>query len=77
MLIEGETGAGKELAARAVAATRYPPEGMRGVSVSQRGNRYGTVADYFKGVNEQIAANKPFMRLMQRHGREPEWWELY
>ncbi len=42
-------------ASRAVAATRYPPEGMRGVSVSQRGNRYGTVADYFKGVNEQIA----------------------
>lgn len=39
----------------AVAATRYPPEGVRGISVSQRGNRYGTVADYFSQVNEQIA----------------------
>jgi 2-dehydro-3-deoxyglucarate aldolase len=38
----------------AVAATRYPPQGMRGVSVSQRSNRYGTVADYFKGANEQM-----------------------
>ncbi len=42
-------------ARRAVAATRYPPQGMRGVSVSQRSNRYGTVADYFKGINEQIS----------------------
>jgi 2-dehydro-3-deoxyglucarate aldolase len=43
-----------EEAARAVAATRYPPQGVRGVSVSQRSNRYGTVADYFKDINEQI-----------------------
>jgi 2-dehydro-3-deoxyglucarate aldolase len=42
-------------ARRAVAATRYPPQGMRGVSVSQRNNRYGTVADYFKHINEQIS----------------------
>ena len=41
-------------ARRAVAATRYPPQGIRGVSVSQRSNRYGTVPDYFTGVNEQI-----------------------
>jgi len=41
-------------ARRAVAATRYPPQGIRGVSVSQRSNRYGTVVDYFKGINEQI-----------------------
>lgn len=38
----------------AVAATRYPPQGMRGVSVSQRSNRYGTVADYFKSANDQM-----------------------
>ncbi|MDO9403528.1 MAG: 2-dehydro-3-deoxyglucarate aldolase [Polaromonas sp.] len=38
----------------AVAATRYPPQGIRGVSVSQRSNRYGTVPDYFKGINDQI-----------------------
>ena len=43
-----------EEAARAVAATRYPPQGVRGVSVSQRSNRYGTVANYFTGINEQI-----------------------
>ena len=42
-------------ARRAVAATRYPPAGVRGVSVSQRSNRYGSVADYFKIVNENIA----------------------
>ena len=29
----------------AVAATRYPPQGVRGVSVAHRSNRYGTVAD--------------------------------
>ena len=34
-------------ARRAVAATRYPPQGIRGVSVSQRSNRFGTVPDYF------------------------------
>ena len=43
-----------EEAQRAVAATRYPPQGFRGVSVSQRGNRFGTVAGYFEGVNDQI-----------------------
>ena len=42
-------------ARRAVAATRYPPDGVRGVSVSQRSNRYGSVADYFKIVNDNIA----------------------
>ncbi len=39
----------------AVAATRYPPQGVRGVSVSQRSNRYGAVDDYFAKVNEQIS----------------------
>jgi 2-dehydro-3-deoxyglucarate aldolase len=39
----------------AVAATRYPPEGVRGVSVSQRSNRYGTVKDYFQVINDNIA----------------------
>lgn len=41
-------------AIRAVAATRYPPQGVRGVSVSQRSNRYGTVPGYFTGINDQI-----------------------
>ena len=38
----------------AVSATRYPPQGIRGVSVSQRSNCYGTVPGYFQGINEQI-----------------------
>ena len=42
-------------ARRAVAATRYPPAGVRGVSVSMRHNRYGTVPDYLKLVNDNIA----------------------
>lgn len=41
-------------ARRAVAATRYPPQGIRGVSVSQRSNRYGTIPDYFTTVNAHI-----------------------
>ena len=36
-----------EEAARAVAATRYPPCGMRGVASVHRANRYGRVPDYF------------------------------
>jgi 4-hydroxy-2-oxoheptanedioate aldolase len=43
-----------EEAARAVAATRYPPQGIRGVALSHRGNRYGRVADYFTRANEEI-----------------------
>src|SRR5436190_18251703 len=39
-----------EEARRAVAATRYPPAGIRGVSVSQRSNKYGTVPNYFQTV---------------------------
>lgn len=37
-----------------MAVTRYPPQGIRGVSVSQRNNRYGTIADYFTQVNQHI-----------------------
>jgi 2-dehydro-3-deoxyglucarate aldolase len=44
-----------EEAQRAVAATRYPPQGIRGVSVAQRSNRYGTVPGYFQKVNDAIA----------------------
>ena len=43
-----------EEAASAVAATRYPPQGMRGVSVSQRSNRYGTVPNYFQEANQHM-----------------------
>ena len=43
-----------EDARRAVAATRYPPEGVRGVSVSHRSNRYGTVKDYQQVIGTNI-----------------------
>lgn len=44
-----------EQARAAVAATRYPPQGVRGVSVSQRSNRYGSVPGYFERINDEIA----------------------
>src|SRR3954470_14987097 len=43
-----------EEAARAVAATRYPPRGMRGVASVHRANRYGRVTDYFARADEEI-----------------------
>ncbi|KJM59434.1 5-keto-4-deoxy-D-glucarate aldolase [Pluralibacter gergoviae] len=43
-----------EEAALAVSSTRYPPEGIRGVSVAHRSNGYGTVADYFRQINQNI-----------------------
>ncbi len=42
-------------AQRAVRATRYPPEGVRGVSVAQRFNRYGTVPEPLLGANAQVS----------------------
>jgi 4-hydroxy-2-oxoheptanedioate aldolase len=41
-------------AKRAVAATRYPPHGIRGVATTARASRYGRVKDYLKTANEQI-----------------------
>jgi len=43
-----------EEARRAVAATRYPPEGIRGVAVATRANQYGRVKDYFRRVHEEL-----------------------
>ena len=41
-------------ARRAVASTRYPPEGTRGVAVCHRSNRYGTVENYLDLVDDNI-----------------------
>jgi 2-keto-3-deoxy-L-rhamnonate aldolase RhmA len=41
-------------ARRAVAATRYPPEGIRGMAGLSRASRFGTVADHFRTANERI-----------------------
>ncbi|CAG9165679.1 2-dehydro-3-deoxyglucarate aldolase [Cupriavidus respiraculi] len=43
-----------EQAHQAVLSTRYPPQGTRGVSMAQRSNRYGTVPDYFRQINDNI-----------------------
>ncbi len=43
-----------EEAKRAVAAVRYPPHGVRGVSANSRANRFGRVKDYFKRADGEI-----------------------
>jgi 4-hydroxy-2-oxoheptanedioate aldolase len=37
-----------------VAATRYPPHGIRGFAGTTRANRYGRVPDYAKRASEEI-----------------------
>ena len=44
----------EEEAKRAAAFTRYPPHGVRGVAGMHRGNRYGTVPDYFKSGHDEL-----------------------
>ncbi len=41
-------------AAAAVAATRYPPEGIRGVAGSTRASRFGLTSDYFAVANDEV-----------------------
>ncbi len=41
-------------AGRAVAATRYPPEGVRGMAGMRRGSRFGTTPDYLRTANAGI-----------------------
>src|SRR5207253_2842188 len=43
-----------EEAKRAVAATRYPPKGIRGVAGTTRANRYGRVSSYLQRAEEEI-----------------------
>ena len=43
-----------EEARRAVAATRYPPAGIRGVTGVGRAARFGRVTDYLKKANDEI-----------------------
>lgn len=43
-----------EEARRAVAATRYPPDGVRGYAGMSRATRYGGVADYAAGAAGEI-----------------------
>jgi 4-hydroxy-2-oxoheptanedioate aldolase len=41
-------------ARRAVAATRYPPNGIRGVAGVSRATRYGRIPDYFKRAHTEL-----------------------
>lgn len=41
-------------AQRAVAAVRYPPRGVRGVSAGSRASRYGRVSDYLEKADDEI-----------------------
>ena len=43
-----------EEAQRTVSACLYPPKGIRGVSGSARGSRYGRVAGYFEKADDEI-----------------------
>ena len=43
-----------EEARRAVAAVRYPPRGVRGVSAGSRASNYGRIKDYLQKADEQI-----------------------
>jgi 4-hydroxy-2-oxoheptanedioate aldolase len=43
-----------EEARAAVAATRYPPHGVRGVAVTHRANQYGRIKEYAREANDQI-----------------------
>lgn len=38
----------------AVAATRYPPKGIRGVAGSTRASRFGRITDYFERIDSEI-----------------------
>jgi 2-dehydro-3-deoxyglucarate aldolase/4-hydroxy-2-oxoheptanedioate aldolase len=41
-------------ARRAVASTRYPPDGVRGVAGTHRGSRFGTVPNYLKSAASEL-----------------------
>lgn len=53
-----------EEARRAVAATRYPPKGIRGITGSGRASRYGRIKDYLKKADSEICV------LVQAETRE-------
>ena len=57
----------RQEAESAVAALRYAPQGTRGVSVSHRSNKWGTVKDYHAIVNDQICC---IVQIEDRKGLE-------
>jgi 4-hydroxy-2-oxoheptanedioate aldolase len=57
----------EEEARNAVAWTRYPPQGVRGVGGTTRATRFGRVKDYFKRVSEEICV---LVQIETRKGLE-------
>jgi 4-hydroxy-2-oxoheptanedioate aldolase len=53
-----------EEAVQAVASCRYPPNGIRGVSGMQRGNRFGRMNDYVQRVEQETCV---ILQLETRH----------
>lgn len=43
-----------EEAKKAVAATRYPPAGIRGVATTTRAGRFGRIKDYLRKANDEV-----------------------
>ena len=68
-----------EEAQRAVPATRYPPAGIRGVSVAQRSNRYGNCPRADRGVprralSRERHANRQYgFEIVRRIFRSARW----
>ncbi|MBU2983676.1 HpcH/HpaI aldolase/citrate lyase family protein [Lentibacter algarum] len=56
-----------EEAEKAVAATRYPPHGVRGVSGATRANKFGRVKDYVAKIEEETTV---ILQLETRHAIE-------
>lgn len=44
----------EEEAREAVAATRYPPDGIRGFAGLHRGTRFGRISDYFQRIHDEM-----------------------
>jgi 4-hydroxy-2-oxoheptanedioate aldolase len=57
----------EEEARNAVAWTRYPPQGVRGVGGTTRATRFGRVKDYFKKVSDEICV---LVQIETRKGLE-------
>jgi 2-keto-3-deoxy-L-rhamnonate aldolase RhmA len=45
---------GADEARRAVAATRYPPDGHRGIAAMSRASRFGTTPNYIASANDHV-----------------------
>ncbi|MEP9354694.1 HpcH/HpaI aldolase/citrate lyase family protein [Xanthobacter sp. KR7-65] len=56
-----------EEAAAAVAATRYPPDGVRGFAAASRASRFGRVKDYYRHAHEEICV---LVQIESRRGMD-------